>query len=91
MWQLAGILGIDPGPFTLRELIAMAEARSQQAWAHTSSILALIANLHRDPKRTRAYKPGDFNPHMRRKPATVQRVGISVLKQVFVENRQQGT
>lgn len=69
----------------------MAEARSQQAWAHTSSVLALVANLHRDPKRTRAYKPGDFNPHVRRKPVTTAKLGINVLKQVFVENRQEGT
>jgi hypothetical protein len=69
----------------------MAEARSQQAWAHTSGILAMLANLHRDPKKSRAYKPGDFNPHVRRKPLTIQRVGISVLKQVFIESRMEGT
>jgi hypothetical protein len=68
----------------------MGEARSQQAWAHTSSVLALLANLHRDPKKSRAYKPGDFNPHVRRKPVTIQKVGISVLKQVFISNRMEG-
>jgi hypothetical protein len=69
----------------------MGEARSQQAWAHTSSILALFANLHRDPKKSRAYKPGDFNPHVRRKPVTIQKVGVSVLKQVFIDSRMEGS
>ncbi|MBM4125191.1 MAG: hypothetical protein FJ246_09620 [Nitrospira sp.] len=63
----------------------MGEARSQQAWAQTSSVLALIANLHRDPKKTRAYKPADFNPHMRKTPVTIEKVEIRILKQVFVD------
>lgn len=44
----------------------MAEARGREAWAHTSAILALIANVNRDPKRTRPYKPGDFDPYSAR-------------------------
>lgn len=69
----------------------MGEARSQQAWAHTSSVLALLANVHRDSKKTRAYKPADFNPHMRKTPVIIQKVGISVLKQVFISNQQEGS
>lgn len=69
----------------------MGEARSRQAWAHTSSVLALLANVHRDSKKTRAYKPADFNPHIRKTSVTIQKVGISVLKQVFVSNRSEGT
>ena len=72
-------------------MIVMGEARSQQAWAHTSSVLALLANVHRDSKKTRAYKPADFNPHMRKTPVTIQKVGISVLKQVFISNQQEGS
>lgn len=44
----------------------MAEARGREAWAHTSGILALIANVNRDPKKTRPYKPGDFDPYSAR-------------------------
>ena len=66
----------------------MAEAQSQQRWAHTSSVLALLANVHRDPKKTRVYRAADFNPHLRKGEATISRVGVSVLKQVFVDNRQ---
>ena len=59
---MAGIVGIDPGPLTLRELVWMADGRVRQSWVHTSSVLAMIANVNRDPKKTRAFRPDDFNP-----------------------------
>lgn len=71
--------------------MAMGDAQSRQAWAHTSSLLALLANLHRDTKKTRAFKPADFNPHLRKSQAKLPRVNIGVLKQVFVTNRSQET
>ena len=80
---MAGIIGLDPGPLTLRELLLMAESRSQENWAHTSAILALVANVNRDPKKSRAFKPADFNPHAQ-KPVSIK-ADISVLKQVFVD------
>ena len=49
---------------------------------HTSSILALVANVNRDPKKSRAFKPADFNPHAKM-PVSIK-ADISVLKQVFV-------
>ncbi len=64
----------------------MAEARTRQEWARTSSLLALIANVHRDPKKTRPFKPDDFNPLTERSQPTVK-VGIDVLKQVFINSR----
>jgi hypothetical protein len=67
----------------------MGEARSRQAWAHTSSVLALLANLHRDSKKTRAYQPADFNPHASKPQVAIAKVEISVLKQVFVTNRNE--
>jgi hypothetical protein len=62
----------------------MAEARCRERWAHTSAVLALIANVHRDPKRSRVFKPADFDPHRQRKDAPRVKVGIGILKQVFV-------
>lgn len=87
--ELAGIIGIDPGPFTLRQLVVMAEAKSRQAWNHTSAVLAMLANVHRDAKKTRAYRPADFHPHRRNENPTITKVAINVLKQVFVD-RQPG-
>ena len=65
----------------------MADARSRHAWSHTATVLALLANLHRDPKKTRAYSPNDFHPHLRKKKPPPLKVGIGVLKQVFVDAR----
>src|SRR3546814_9526962 len=39
--------------------------RQQERWQHTASLLALIANCHRDPKRWRPYTPDDFLPKPR--------------------------
>jgi hypothetical protein len=67
----------------------MAEARSCQAWNHTSALLAMLANVHRDGKKTRALKPADFHPH-RREKRVAGKVGIGVLKQVFVDRKPGG-
>ena len=84
---MAGVIGIDPGPLTLRELLLMAEARSEHNWAHTSALLALIANVNRDPKKSKAYKPADFNPFSERvRQAARVKTDIRILKQVFVDN-----
>ena len=88
--ELAGVIGVDPGPFTLRQLVVMAEAKSRQAWNHTSAILAMLANVHRDAKKTRAYRPADFHPHRRTEKPTITKVGINVLKQVFVDRQPGG-
>lgn len=40
----------------------MARGKSRGLWQHTSSVLAILANVHRDPRRTKAFKPSDFDP-----------------------------
>ena len=41
----------------------MAESKSKDSWNHTASLMALLANAHRDKKRKSSpYKPSDFNP-----------------------------
>jgi hypothetical protein len=44
----------------------MAEGKNKALWCHTSSLMALIANCHRDPKKTSPYKPDHFNPYAKR-------------------------
>ena len=68
----------------------MAEARQRDAWQHTSLVLSVIANVHRDPKRAGRYKPDDFNPFAASKPVVIK-AGIGVLKQVFVDNPRRET
>lgn len=57
----------------------------QDEWARTSSVMALIANAHRDPKKSRAYKPSDFDPFS--KPNQPIKVGVEVLKDVFLHGK----
>lgn len=52
----------------------MADWRSRAEWGRASSLMALLANIHRDSrKRRRPYRPQDFDPHHagRRKGARV--------------------
>lgn len=72
----------------------MAEARSREAWAHTASMLAMLANANRDPKKGRPFKPADFSPYPRKaregaeEPERPMRADIRILKAVFVDGRQ---
>ncbi len=67
----------------------MAEARTREEWSRMSVLLALLANCHRDPKRTRPFKPADFDPFGRRAPPVA--VGIEVLKEFFTQGTFPGT
>ena len=59
-----GILGLNPDPFTLRELVLMVEGKGRFDWAQTSSLMALAVNLMRDPKKGKAEglgrDPGEY-------------------------------
>ena len=46
----------------------MSEARLRKQWDHTSTILALIYNMNRDPRRSQARAPADFHPYVQRAP-----------------------
>ena len=72
-------------------MIAMAQARQQDHWNHTASLMALLANINRDPKRGRALTPADFHPlqNVRRQTQTEKPLKgqIGMLKAVFVDQR----
>jgi len=65
----------------------LADARHRGEWNRTSAVLALLANCHRDPKKHRAFKPGDFHPQpaKQREPAPLPPADITLLKPVFVD------
>ena len=69
----------------------MTEGRIRQEWNHTSTVLAMIANVNRDrKKRSRPFEPREFHPMERAKQETglaVRSGDISVLKQVFVKEK----
>ncbi len=64
----------------------MAEARGRESWAHTSAILALIANVNRDPKKTRAFRPSDFDPYLvkDRRAEAIEVNDMDLLKHAFL-------
>jgi len=68
----------------------MAEARGRDNWAHTSAVLALVANVNRDPKKTRAYRPSDFDPYSTRekRDEAIEVTDMGVLKDVFTRPKE---
>jgi len=72
---------------TLRELLAMAEGRQREQWSRLSALMALVANTQRDPKKTRALKPADFDPFARQFRGPPIKADVSVLKSVFIDQR----
>jgi len=59
----------------------MAEAKTREAWNHTAAMLALFANIHRDPAKGVVFTPADFHPLENRKPKQViPKDGIEALK-----------
>ncbi len=71
----------------MRELVAMSESRVRERWTHTSATLAMLANVHRDPKKGRLFKPSDFDPfeQERNNQSPIPVADLSVLKSVFVD------
>ena len=64
----------------------MAEGRERSEWARASALLALIANAHRDPRKSRPFKPGDFDPFAR--PRTAAAGDMAALRAVFTGRRE---
>jgi len=67
----------------LRELLVLAEARVKDEWSRMSALMAVLANCHRDPKKTRAFRPADFDPFAKRStpmPVTMDDLKIMFLK-----------
>jgi len=71
----------------------MAGARGRDNWAHTSAVLALVANVNRDPKKTRAYKPSDFDPYStrRERDEAIEVQDLAVLKHAFTNKERKPT
>jgi hypothetical protein len=68
----------------------MVEEEQNRRWDHTASILAMIAEVHRDKKRTpKAYTPSRFHPGRRKskKETPVETVDLKVLKTIFVDRK----
>jgi len=62
----------------------MSEGRSRSLWAHTSSVMALIANVNRDPKKSRPFQPSDFSPHAAPSSQPLPKVKMKSLKNMIM-------
>lgn len=85
-YELAGIIGVHPGEWTLRGLAWAAKGKQKEAWDHTSSLVAQQYSIHRDPKKRREpYQPRDFHPFY--EPPKVQPKVITpeIFKELFGE------
>ena len=68
----------------------MAESKGREAWNHTASVMALLANCHRDPKKTRAFKPNDFHPYHAgavKRGIPLRKGNWELLKKVFIDRK----
>ena len=69
----------------------MADGRCRADWDHTASLLSMMANANRDPKkRRRPFNPLDFHPYAtascrRAASATETTKDLSILKALFVD------
>jgi len=49
----------------------------------------MLANVHRDAKKSKAFKPTDFNPYTRKTDTKIENVGVDVLKMLVREQPTQ--
>ena len=70
----------------MRELLWMSEGRGRDAWSRASNLMALMANINRDPKKSKVFKPTDFNPYYAEKKerVTITRDNMDILRQAVV-------
>ena len=87
VFKLAGIVGVDPHPLTLRELCWMAHARIEADWWHTANLMSLTINQNRK-KGSRAITPKELHPMQvqKQKKAKKQIVGVEALKAFLPPN-----
>ena len=66
----------------------MADSRRQNEWQHTSAILAMLANIHRNPKKKpQPFTPAEFNPLAEERKQPKVKTKICTLKTIFVDRR----
>ena len=53
--------------------------------------MTLLANIHRDPKKRKAFTPGDFNPHSQKPQGVIKGKDIRILKDVFCKDENENS
>ncbi len=82
-------MGVDPGPFTARELLWMAQGRQRLIWGPASWLLCQQAELNRDKEvRSEPFTPAEFNPTLAAKDKPKEKpLEVSPKQFVMVLNR----
>ena len=66
----------------------MSESRCRFAWSQTSSVLAMLANVNRDPKKSKPFMPADFDPYSARRhrsnAVVVTKDNIEAMRNAFL-------
>ena len=71
----------------------MGEAAGRERWSRASALMALLANVNRDPKRGRSFSPDDFSPFAARrrggssKGVPLTKNNLHILKQAYVDRK----
>jgi len=69
------------------------EFKDKQEWNRISSLMALVCNINRDPKKTKAFSPADFNPYLQKQAAKQNVIEVkdsqskALFKEAFVGRR----
>ena len=84
LYRIAGFLGVDPGPFSYRELSWMASGKLEQQWWHTAHLISLHVNMNRK-KGSRVRKAEEFHPFMRKRRVSRTTGSIDWLKVLLPE------
>ena len=97
---MAGFCGLDPGPYTARELIWLAEGRDKRNWNYACAILAALANQFKNKGDTpvdaaQLHPYGEEAQAARGKESggkkkSAGRVPVSVLKDWIEQQRPPG-
>lgn len=66
----------------------MAESRGRFEWAQTSCLMALVANIMRDPKKSKAVEPSDFNPYSHHEKPVVK-APLTILRDIWCKGAEQ--
>ena len=71
----------------------MGEGHGRDRWARTSLLAAILANANRDAKRSRPFRPADFNPYTRqdrRVARTADKESLAILKAALEARKGSG-
>lgn len=83
IWEIAGVVGVNPLPFTLRELMWMARSREENVWTKVSHLMASALNAN--PFLKEHYKPSDLNPYHKQKVESADSVFDAMARDGFTQ------